>query len=98
MGDKVRVVLENQLPESTSLHFHGVRVPNAMDGVDPYTQPPIRTGETFTYEFTAVEPAVGMYHSHHNAQLQVPNGMAGAFLIGTVPLPPSLASANVVEG
>ena len=97
VGDKVRVVLENQLPESTSLHFHGVRVPNAMDGVDPYTQPPIRTGETFTYEFTAIEPAVGMYHSHHNAQLQVPNGMAGAFLIGTVPLPASLASANVVE-
>ena len=87
VGDKVKVVLKNDLPESTSLHFHGVRVPNAMDGVDPYTQPPIEPGQTFTYEFTAVEPAVGMYHSHHDAQIQVPNGMAGAFLIGDMPLP-----------
>jgi FtsP/CotA-like multicopper oxidase with cupredoxin domain len=97
VGDKVRVVLTNELPESTSLHFHGVRVPNEMDGVDPYTQDPIKPGETFTYEFTALEPAVGMYHSHHNAQLQVPNGMAGAFLIGHMPIPPSLASAKVVN-
>ena len=43
-GDKVRIVLKNSLPESTSLHLHGIRVPNAMDGVDPYTQPPIRPG------------------------------------------------------
>ena len=97
VGDKVRVVLTNNLPESTTLHFHGVRVPNEMDGVDPYTQDPIRPGETFTYEFTALEPAVGMYHSHHDAQLQVPNGMAGAFLIGHMPIPPSLASAKVVK-
>ena len=97
VGDKVRVVLKNELPESTTLHFHGVRVPNAMDGVDPYTQDPIKPGETFTYDFTAVEPAVGMYHSHHDAQVQVPNGMAGAFLIGHMPLPPSLAGANVVQ-
>jgi FtsP/CotA-like multicopper oxidase with cupredoxin domain len=97
VGDKVRIVLTNRLPESTTLHFHGVRVPNAMDGVDPYTQEPIKPGETFAYEFTAVEPAVGMYHSHHNAQVQVPNGMAGALLIGQMPLPPSLAGAKVVK-
>jgi len=97
VGDKVRVVLHNELPESTTLHFHGVRVPNAMDGVDPYTQEPIKPGESFTYEFTALEPAVGMYHSHHDAQVQVPNGMAGAFLIGDMPLPPSLAGADVVQ-
>ncbi|MBM3806539.1 MAG: multicopper oxidase domain-containing protein [Actinobacteria bacterium] len=82
VGDKVRIVLKNDLPESTSLHLHGVRVPNAMDGVDPYTQKPIEPGQSFTYEFTAMEPAVGMYHSHHNAQVQVPNGLAGALLIG----------------
>jgi FtsP/CotA-like multicopper oxidase with cupredoxin domain len=82
LGDKVRIILKNELTESTSLHLHGVRVPNAMDGVDPYTQKPIAPGETFTYEFTALEPAVGMYHSHHNAQVQVPNGLAGALLIG----------------
>jgi len=82
VGDKIRIVLKNELPESTSLHMHGVRVPNAMDGVDPYTQKPIEPGASFTYEWTALEPAVGMYHSHHDAQVQVPNGMAGAILIG----------------
>jgi len=82
VGDKIRIVLKNELPESTSLHLHGVRVPNAMDGVDPYTQKPIEPGATFNYEWTAVEPSVGMYHSHHNAQVQVPNGLAGAILIG----------------
>jgi len=82
VGDKIRIVLNNELPESTSLHLHGVRVPNVMDGVDPYTQKPIEPGGTFTYEWTALEPSVGMYHSHHNAQVQVPNGLAGAILIG----------------
>ena len=82
VGDKIRIVLKNELPESTSLHLHGVRVPNAMDGVDPYTQKPIEPGASFTYEWTALEPSVGMYHSHHNAQVQVPNGLAGAILIG----------------
>ncbi|MEI8397724.1 MAG: multicopper oxidase domain-containing protein [Actinomycetes bacterium] len=82
VGDKIRIRLKNELPESTSLHLHGVRVPNAMDGVDPITQPAIKPGETFDYEFTATEPAVGMYHSHHNAQVQIPNGLAGSILIG----------------
>ena len=80
-GDKVRIIHKNELPESTSLHLHGVRVPNAMDGVDPYTQKPIEPGATFNYEFVADGPAVGMYHSHHNAQVQIPNGMAGAIII-----------------
>lgn len=82
VGDKVRIVLKNELTESTSLHLHGIRVPNAVDGVDPYTQKAITPGESFVYEFEALEPAVGMYHSHHNAQVQVPNGLAGAFIIG----------------
>ena len=82
VGDKIRIVLKNELPESTALHLHGVRVPNSMDGVDPYTQKAIIPGGTFIYEWTASEPSVGMYHSHHNAQVQVPNGLAGAILIG----------------
>ncbi|MGE0309970.1 MAG: multicopper oxidase family protein, partial [Acidimicrobiia bacterium] len=89
-GDKVRIVLTNELPESTSMHLHGVRVPNSMDGVDPYTQPPIEPGHSFTYEFTAKGPAVGIYHSHHNAQVQVPNGLFGAFLIDEMPIPQKL--------
>ena len=86
-GDKVRIVLTNNLPESTSLHLHGIRVPNVMDGVDPYTQPAIKPGESFTYEFTAQGSAVGIYHSHHNAQVQIPNGLFGAFLIDDMPIP-----------
>jgi uncharacterized cupredoxin-like copper-binding protein len=82
VGDKVRLRLNNELTESTSLHLHGIRVPNAMDGVDPHTQKPILPGESFDYEFTAREPSIGMYHSHHNAQVQIPNGLAGALIIG----------------
>jgi FtsP/CotA-like multicopper oxidase with cupredoxin domain len=89
-GDKVRIVLQNDLPESTSLHLHGIDVPNSMDGVDPYTQPPIEPGDSFTYEFTAKGPAVGIYHSHHDAQIQVPNGLFGAFLIDEMPIPQKL--------
>jgi manganese oxidase len=97
VGDKVRLVLHNQLPESTSIHFHGIRVPNSMDGVDPYTQPAVKIGETFVYEFTALEPAVGIYHSHHDAQVQVPNGLFGALLIGDMPVPASLGPKKFVK-
>ncbi|HYT38932.1 MAG TPA: multicopper oxidase domain-containing protein [Acidimicrobiia bacterium] len=87
VGDKVRVVIKNELPESTSIHFHGLVTPNAMDGVPDITQEPIKPGASFTYEFTAKGPAVGMYHSHQDAVVQVPNGLAGAFLIGQEPVP-----------
>ena len=97
VGDKVKIVLKNELPESTSLHMHGIRVPNAMDGVDPYTQDPILPGATFSYEFTAQEVAVGMYHSHHDAQTQVPNGMAGALLIGDIPIPDVLKAQGITN-
>lgn len=82
VGDKVRIVLKNELAESTALHLHGVRVPNAMDGVPPYTQDPIPPGGSFAYEFTAQETMVGMYHSHHHAQVQLSNGLLGALIIG----------------
>ena len=80
-GDRVRVVVKNELPESTAVHFHGVELPNAMDGVPFITQPPIKPGQTFTYEFTAPNPGSHMYHSHHNAANQVGKGMLGAFII-----------------
>jgi FtsP/CotA-like multicopper oxidase with cupredoxin domain len=97
VGDKVRVVLHNQLPESTVVHFHGILVPNSMDGVDPYTQPAVEPGQSYTYEFTAKEIAVGIYHSHHNAQVQVPNGMFGAFTIGEMPIPESLQADGFTQ-
>jgi FtsP/CotA-like multicopper oxidase with cupredoxin domain len=80
-GDKVRVSVKNELPESTSVHFHGVILPNAMDGVPFVTQPPIKPGESFTYEFTARNPGSHMYHSHHNSTAQVGKGLLGAFII-----------------
>jgi FtsP/CotA-like multicopper oxidase with cupredoxin domain/plastocyanin len=87
-GDHVQVVLDNQLPLSTAIHFHGITVPNAMDGVPDVTQPPVKPGETFTYDFVASQNAeVGMYHSHHHAEHQVPDGLMGAFIIGSEPLP-----------
>ena len=87
-GDRVRVVLKNELPESTVIHFHGIDLPNALDGVPDITQAPVKPGQSFTYEFTAqMAPAVAMYHSHQNAATQVPNGLAGAFLVGSEPVP-----------
>ena len=80
-GDKVRVIIKNQLPESTGVHFHGVLVPNNMDGVPLITQPPIKPGTSFTYEFTTRNAGSHMYHSHHNATKQVGLGQLGAFII-----------------
>jgi len=87
VGDKVRIILKNELPESTSIHFHGLETPNSMDGVPDITQTPVKPGTSFVYEFVAKGPAVGMYHSHQNAVVQVPNGLAGAFIIGHEPVP-----------
>jgi FtsP/CotA-like multicopper oxidase with cupredoxin domain len=87
-GDRVRIILHNELPQSTSIHFHGLLTPNAMDGTTVVTQDPVKTGESFTYEWTVQDtPAVGMYHSHHNAVEQVPDGLAGAFIVGNLPVP-----------
>lgn len=80
-GDKVRIVLKNELPESTALHMHGLKVPNSMDGVPGVTQPPIKPGESFTYEFTVRNSGTHMYHSHHNAAKQVTKGLLGAFIV-----------------
>lgn len=87
LGDKVRVVVQNNLPMGTDVHWHGIDTPNSMDGVAPITQPLIHAGEEFVYEFTADAPAIGMYHAHHHAQMQVPNGMFGVMIIGDNELP-----------
>lgn len=80
-GDKVRAVFKNNLRESTGVHFHGQRIPNAMDGVPHVTQEPIPPGGSFTYEFLARTPGSHMYHSHHNATDQVGRGLLGAFIV-----------------
>jgi FtsP/CotA-like multicopper oxidase with cupredoxin domain len=81
-GDRVRVICKNDMTsQSTSIHFHGVLVPNGMDGVPYITQEPIKPGASFTYEFTARNPGSHMYHSHHNAAEQVTKGLMGSFII-----------------
>lgn len=80
-GDRVRVVLHNELPESTSIHFHGLEVPNSQDGVPFLTQQPVKPGDSYTYEFTAPNSGSHMYHSHHNSTKQVSLGLLGAFII-----------------
>ena len=86
-GDRVRIVLKNELPQSTALHMHGIELPNAMDGVPFVTQDPILPGKSFSYDFVAQGPEVGMYHSHDYALKQVADGMAGALIVGDEPLP-----------
>jgi FtsP/CotA-like multicopper oxidase with cupredoxin domain len=87
-GDHVRVVLSNQLPAGTDIHFHGITTPFARDGVAPITQPMVMPGETYTYDFVApAEPELGMYHPHNHGQVAVVNGMFGVFQVGDVGLP-----------
>src|SRR5690349_11481281 len=64
VGDRVRIYVTNKLPEPTSVHWHGILVPNGMDGVSGLTQPPIAPGKTFKYEFTFDRAGTFMYHPH----------------------------------
>ncbi|MFN3258819.1 MAG: multicopper oxidase domain-containing protein [Ilumatobacter sp.] len=87
VGDKVQVELTNLTPMGTDIHWHGIHTENDQDGVSPYTQDPIPSGETYTYEFVAQDPAIGMYHAHLHSQVSVINGMFAAFIIGENPIP-----------
>lgn len=80
-GEKVRIRVKNNLNETTGTHWHGMKLTNKMDGVPFLTQPVIKPGETFTYEFTAKPVGSHMYHSHHNATDQVGRGLLGAFIV-----------------
>lgn len=81
VGDRVKIVLHNKLEESTAMHFHGLLVPNAQDGVPGVTQPLVKPGETYTYEFTVRNSGSHMYHSHMNGATQIPAGLFGAFVV-----------------
>jgi len=76
-GDRVRIFVTNKLPEHTSIHWHGQRLPNGMDGVTGLTQPGIRPGKTFVYEFVARRPGTFMYHPHADEMTQMAMGMMG---------------------
>jgi manganese oxidase len=80
-GDKLRIYVTNKLPESTSIHWHGVLVPNGMDGVGGLNQKPIEPGETYKYEFQLRQHGTYMYHSHTDDMTQIALGMMGMFVI-----------------
>ncbi|MEW5847969.1 MAG: copper oxidase [Myxococcota bacterium] len=80
-GDRVRILVTNKLPERTSVHWHGVLLPNGMDGVGGLTQRHIDPGQTFAYEFTLRQHGTQMYHPHSDEMLQMAMGMMGFFII-----------------
>jgi len=80
-GDTVRIIVKNGLAAPTTVHWHGIEVPNAMDGVPDVTQKPIQPGESFTYEFVARPAGTFMYHSHFESDVQVLAGLYAPFII-----------------
>ncbi len=86
-GDRVRIYVTNKLPASTAIHWHGVFLPNGMDGVGGLTQPSIQPGETFKYEWTFRQNGTYLYHAHHDEMTQMGLGMTG--MIAVHPRPPA---------
>lgn len=80
-GEQVRVVLTNELPESTTIHWHGINVPNAMDGVPFVTQEPVPPGGQFVYEFIAKPAGTRWYHTHFDEKGQLEKGLYAPFII-----------------
>ena len=79
-GDRVRIFVTNRLPEHTTIHWHGQRLPNGMDGVGGLNQPAIPAGKTFVYEFVARRPGTFMYHPHADEMVQMAMGMMGLWI------------------
>ena len=80
-GDRVRIYVENRLPEATTVHWHGVFLPNGMDGVAGLNQQAIAPGKTFKYEFTFTKPGTFMYHPHFDEMTQIALGMVGMIVV-----------------
>jgi uncharacterized cupredoxin-like copper-binding protein len=81
VGDHIRIILHNELPEPTTIHSHGLFVPPEMDGVPVISQEAVMPGDSFTYEYTLRNSGSHMYHSHFMAEHQVPMGLLGAFIV-----------------
>jgi FtsP/CotA-like multicopper oxidase with cupredoxin domain len=80
-GDKVRIFVTNKLPEHTTIHWHGVLLPNGMDGVGGLTQPQIPAGKTYVYEFVMKHSGTFMYHPHADEMVQMAMGMMGFIVV-----------------
>lgn len=99
VGEKVEIVVHNNLPQPTTVHWHGMAVPNAMDGVPGVTQAPIPQGGTFTYRFTVTKQMIGThhYHSHVNDDFQMDQGLYGPLIVDAAPSANGLASVARVS-
>jgi FtsP/CotA-like multicopper oxidase with cupredoxin domain len=80
-GDKVRIFVTNKLREHTTVHWHGILLPNGMDGVGGLTQPQIPPGKTFVYEFQMTKSGTFMYHPHADEMIQMAMGMYGSLVV-----------------
>jgi FtsP/CotA-like multicopper oxidase with cupredoxin domain len=80
-GERLRILVRNELPQATTIHWHGIRVPNAMDGVPHLTQKPIAPGEKFVYEFGVPDAGTYWYHPHHHSSEQVGRGLSGVLIV-----------------
>jgi FtsP/CotA-like multicopper oxidase with cupredoxin domain len=80
-GERVSVTVSNHLADETTVHFHGLRLPNGMDGVPHLTQAPIAPGQTFQYVFTVPDAGTYWYHSHQSSSEQLARGLYGAFVV-----------------
>ena len=88
LGETIRATFTNQLPQPTTIHWHGVRVPNAMDGVPGVTQPPVQPGETFVYEFTPKDAGTFWFHPHLRSSEQIERGLFGVLIVEDQKPPP----------
>ena len=88
LGETLRVRFTNRLPQPTTIHWHGVRVPNAMDGVPYVTQPPVEPGGSFTYEFTPKDAGTFWFHPHVRSSEQVERGLYGVLVVEDRAPPP----------
>ncbi len=83
-GERVRVRFTNRLDEATSIHWHGIRIDNAMDGVPDLTQKAVAPGESFDYDFIVPDAGTFWYHAHNRSWNQVPRGLAGPLIVEEV--------------
>ena len=88
LGETVRVRFTNHLPQETTIHWHGIRLPNAMDGVPYITQKPVQPGETFVYEFTPKDAGTFWFHPHVRSSEQVERGLYGVLVVDDTQPPP----------
>jgi FtsP/CotA-like multicopper oxidase with cupredoxin domain len=95
-GDRLRVEFENALAEPSTIHFHGIRLPNSMDGVPDMTQPPVPPGGRFQYEFELPDAGLYWYHPHYDSLAALGSGLYGAIVVEDPDEPPDLGDETVL--